>query len=74
MSQSFSGSDSKKSSKPMETHPSLAKCDEKTTLDCLRALYKIDYTPRSTDKNTFGIGNLACIDLVLQIFTMSLDS
>ena len=35
--------------------PSLENCDETITLDCLRALYSIDHTPVSTDKNTFGI-------------------
>ena len=35
--------------------PNLANCDQLITLDCLRALYSIDYTPVSTDKNTFGI-------------------
>ncbi len=35
--------------------PGLEHCDEQITLDCLRALYSIDYTPQSTDKNTFGI-------------------
>ncbi|KAL0577149.1 hypothetical protein V5O48_004825 [Marasmius crinis-equi] len=35
--------------------PSLDTCDQLTTLDCLRALYSIDYTPVATDKNTYGI-------------------
>ncbi|KAF9474020.1 subtilisin-like protein [Pholiota conissans] len=35
--------------------PNLANCNKMITLDCLRALYNIDYTPVSTDKNTFGI-------------------
>ncbi|KAJ7480634.1 subtilisin-like protein [Mycena latifolia] len=30
-------------------------CDEIITPDCLRALYKLHYTPRETKKNTFGI-------------------
>lgn len=34
----------------------VANCDEMITLDCLRALYSIDYTPVVTDKNSFGIG------------------
>lgn len=34
----------------------VANCDEMITLDCLRALYSIDYTPVATDKNSFGIG------------------
>ena len=33
----------------------LSTCDQQITLDCLRALYSIDHTPVSTDKNTFGI-------------------
>lgn len=36
----------------------LANCDKQITLACLRALYKIDYTPVSTDVNTFGIGTI----------------
>ena len=51
------------------TPGSLKNCSEQITLDCLRALYKINYTPRSTDKNTFGIGNLCCLDLVFHIFS-----
>lgn len=35
--------------------PGLENCDKQITLDCLRALYSVDYTPQSTDKNTFGI-------------------
>ena len=35
--------------------PNLEHCDEQITLDCLRALYNISYTPVATDKNTFGI-------------------
>lgn len=34
----------------------VANCDEMITLDCLRALYSIEYTPVATDKNSFGIG------------------
>ena len=56
------------------TPGSLSNCSEQMTLDCLRALYKIDYTPRSTDKNTFGIGSLRCLDVVFQILTMLLYS
>ncbi|THU82569.1 subtilisin-like protein [Dendrothele bispora CBS 962.96] len=33
----------------------LSECDSMTTLDCLRALYNINYTPVATDKNTFGV-------------------
>ncbi|TBU54464.1 subtilisin-like protein [Dichomitus squalens] len=41
---------------PLATVPQdLSTCDEEITLDCLRALYSIDYTPVSTDTNTFGI-------------------
>ena len=35
--------------------PTLANCDVLITMDCLRALYNIDYTPVAT-KNSFGIG------------------
>ena len=38
--------------------PSMENCNKMITLDCLRSLYKINYTPSATDKNTFGIGNL----------------
>ena len=34
----------------------LANCDETITLDCLRALYSVNYTPVSTAHNTYGIG------------------
>ena len=54
--------------------PSLENCDKIITLDCLRALYNINYTPISTDKNSFGIGSLCCRYLVLQTFTMLLYS
>lgn len=46
----------KKSSKEVRITPSLETCDEFITLDCLRALYNVDYTPVSTHKNTYGIG------------------
>jgi hypothetical protein len=39
----------------------LNNCTKQITPDCLRALYKIDYKPCSTDKNTFGIGSLRCL-------------
>ena len=74
LGQPFSGSGPKKSNKPVKITPSLANCDQIITLDCLRALYKINYIPCSTHKNTFGIGSLGCVDLVLQIFTTLLDS
>lgn len=35
--------------------PTLAKCDKLITMECLRALYNIDYTPVATKKNSFGI-------------------
>jgi tripeptidyl-peptidase I len=35
---------------------SLATCDTYTTLDCLRALYSIDYKPQVPDQNSMGIG------------------
>lgn len=31
-------------------------CDVTTTPDCLKALYNMTYTPKATDRNTFGIG------------------
>ncbi|KAH9953955.1 subtilisin-like protein [Russula dissimulans] len=34
---------------------SLATCDTYTTLDCLRALYSIDYKPQVPDQNSMGI-------------------
>ncbi|KAG6829789.1 hypothetical protein H0H92_003444 [Tricholoma furcatifolium] len=39
----------------LSTAPSLANCDEMITLDCLRALYAVDYTPVATKKNSYGI-------------------
>jgi len=45
----------KQSGSPATITTSLANCSGQITPDCLRALYKIDYTPRSTDENTFGI-------------------
>ncbi|KAF8964250.1 subtilisin-like protein [Flammula alnicola] len=49
------GNGPKLSSKAITITPTLATCDEMITLDCLRALYNINYTPVATDKNTFGI-------------------
>ncbi|KAL1937832.1 hypothetical protein VTO73DRAFT_12852 [Trametes versicolor] len=46
--------------------PGLENCDKQITLDCLRALYSVDYTPQSTDKNTFGI-----LELTPQAFLQS---
>ena len=45
----------KTNGKQVTITPTLEHCDEVITLDCLRALYSIDYTPVATDKNTFGI-------------------
>ncbi|KAF8817086.1 subtilisin-like protein [Phlegmacium glaucopus] len=55
LGQPSTGSGPKKSSKSVRITPSLENCDQFITLDCLRALYNINYTPRSTHKNTFGI-------------------
>jgi tripeptidyl-peptidase I len=74
LGQPFSGSGPKQASIPVAITPSLENCDEIITLDCLRALYNINYKPRSTDKNTFGIGSLCRLYLVLRIFTMLLYS
>ncbi|KAF8883763.1 Pro-kumamolisin, activation domain-containing protein [Gymnopilus junonius] len=49
------GNGPKKSSKAVTITPSLETCDQMITLDCLRALYNINYTPVATDKNTFGV-------------------
>ncbi|KAH0586015.1 hypothetical protein H2248_007292 [Termitomyces sp. 'cryptogamus'] len=45
----------KLSNQKIEETPSLANCDKMITLDCLRALYSVDYTPVATDKNSYGI-------------------
>lgn len=34
----------------------LSQCSQLITLDCLRALYNINYTPTQSDKNSYGIG------------------
>lgn len=34
----------------------LAQCDKLITMQCLRALYNIEYKPVATEKNSFGIG------------------
>ena len=47
------------SSQAVTIVPTLANCDKFTTLDCLRALYKINYTPVATHKNSFGIGSMS---------------
>ena len=36
--------------------PSLDNCDQYMTLECLRTLYSIDYTPEVPQLNSFGIG------------------
>ena len=69
-----SGNSPKTSGSPVTITHSLKNCSEQITPDCLRALYKIDYTPCSTDKNTFGIGSLGCLDLDFHVFSMSLYS
>lgn len=51
----------KKSDKAVTITPSLDSCDTLITLDCLRALYDVAYTPVATAKNSYGIG--ACFDL-----------
>ncbi|KAF8964244.1 Pro-kumamolisin, activation domain-containing protein [Flammula alnicola] len=45
----------KKSDKLITVTPSLDTCDENITLDCLRALYAVNYTPVATAKNSYGI-------------------
>lgn len=49
----------KKADKAVIISPSLDNCDTVITLDCLRALYNIDYKPVATSKNTYGIGTLS---------------
>lgn len=34
----------------------LSNCSQNTTPACIKALYKIDYTPVATENNSFGIG------------------
>ena len=70
LGQPSSGNGPKTSGNPMSITHSLKNCSEQITPDCLRALYKIDYTPCSTDNNTFGIGSFRCLDLVFHIFSM----
>ena len=50
------GNGPKKSDKAVTITPTLSTCDKMITLDRLRALYNINYTPVATDKNTFGVG------------------
>ena len=61
LSRSFSDGGPKQASYPKGITPSLENCDKIITPDCLHALYNINYTPKSTDKNTFAIGSLRCI-------------
>lgn len=49
------GNGPKTTNKAITITPSLDTCDQIITLDCLRALYNINYTPVATDKNSFGI-------------------
>ena len=44
-------------------------CDQQITIDCLRALYNIDYKPVATKKNSFGIGE----QLVVESFVISMS-
>ena len=46
----------KQSSKAITITPTLATCDQMITLDCLRALYSVNYTPVATSQNSYGIG------------------
>ena len=55
------------------TH-SLKNCSGQMTVDCVHALYDFNYTPLSTDENTFGIGSLRCLESCFPIFSMSLYS
>jgi len=55
-------------SKAAAITPNLANCDKMITLDCLRALYKINYTPVATDKNTFGVGEYLGGSCLVYIF------
>ena len=58
----------KKSSKGVTvSSPSLSTCDEMITLDCLRALYSVDYTPVETSKNSYGIGMCATLSILSSI-------
>jgi len=45
----------KLSNKAVTITPSLDTCDKMITLDCLRALYSINYTAVATNKNSYGI-------------------
>lgn len=51
-----SGRGPKKSTAKVTITPTLENCDQMITLDCLRALYSVDYKPVATAKNSYGIG------------------
>ena len=68
-----SGRGPKQANFPVGITPALETCDQVITLDCLRALYNINYTPKSTDKNTFGIGSLRCISCPSNIHHVTLQ-
>lgn len=40
---------------------SLAGCDTAVVPSCLKTLYNMGYTPKATNRNTFGIGSLLWI-------------
>ena len=42
--------------KPMNPNQPLPGCDVGITIDCLRALYNFHYTPKATEKNSYGVG------------------
>ena len=46
---------------------SLEGCDTTIVPNCLKTLYNMTYTPKATDRNTFGIG-LSSLSLHLQIY------
>jgi hypothetical protein len=74
LGQPSSSNSPKMSGSPVAITPSLTNCSHRITPQCLRALYKIDYTPSSTGKNTFAIGSLRRLDLFFHIFNMLLNS
>ncbi|KAG6845623.1 hypothetical protein H0H87_006676 [Tephrocybe sp. NHM501043] len=55
----------KQSNKKIISTPSLATCDEMITLDCLRALYSIDYVPTivQTVNQSFNFNGESDLDL-----------
>ncbi|KAH7883232.1 peptidase S8/S53 domain-containing protein [Phlebopus sp. FC_14] len=55
----------------------LSTCDQYITLDCLRALYGLNYTPVATDKNSYGIVEYtpqAYLQTDLNMFAMNFSS